>query len=209
MKMLLSVAAPALLASTVTASAASFVLDFTDPTNSQVTNSFGDNGYADLSYRALAPGPFGNVASNGDLYGWTLGYGDLNGAIWAFNDGSLGEIRIEAQNPLETVTIDSFEMGGWNFDENASWAFFDLAWNLLGSGSGIAPNSGSHLSVTAGVSSVGGIIFQWGDDAWDVGVQNFAYSVSGSPVSSVPLPASGLFLFGGLGALALRRRKAA
>lgn len=184
--------------------AASFLLDFTG--SGGVPDTYGDNAWADLSYRSIAFGTVGNQPTQGGTSFWSGGYGDLDGAIWGNGNPSVGEIRIQALNPGETVTIDSFDMGGWAADESASWYIFDLSWSLLTSGSGIAPNTGGRLSVAPGTSAVGGLIFQWGDDAWDVGVENFAYSVSGD-AAVVPLPAGGALLLAALGALALRTRR--
>ncbi|MGG7566337.1 hypothetical protein ACQ5SO_09275 [Rhodovulum sp. DZ06] len=186
------------------AHAVGFTLDFTG--SGIIPNNFGDNGWADLSYRAITQAGYGDVGSNGTLQFWTTGYADLDGAAWSTIDGSHGEIRIEARNPGETVTIDSFDMGGWSADEAAEWFIFDLAWNQIGSGTGIALNTGPALNVAPGISAVGGLIFQWGADSWDVGVENFAYSVTGDAVSDVPVPAAAPLLLGALGLLALRRR---
>ena len=186
------------------AEAATYVLDFEG--DGVIEDTFGDNAQADLAYRAIDANAYGDVATTGDLLFWGTGYGDLNGAAWGGPNPSHAEIRIEATNASEFVTLNSFEMGGWAADEDAQWRVFDLAWNLIGSGSGVAPNVNGHLDVMANVSAQGGLILQWGEDAWDVGVQNVSYSV-GDLVAPVPLPAGGLLLVGGLGLLALRKRR--
>lgn len=195
------------VAGATSASAATYNLVFPSAANPEIQNStYGDNGHADLSYRAIDPNAYGDVAAIASLAGWETGYGDMTNALWGTPNPSHGEIRIEARNALETVTIEGWDMGGWVADEAAEWRIFDLAWNLVSSGSGIAPDAGAHLSVASGASAVGGLIFQWGGDAWDVGVNNFRYSVTGD-VSQVPLPAGGLLLLTGVGAIALRRRR--
>lgn len=184
------------------ASAATYTLDFTG--GGSVPNSYGDNAEADLSYRGITGAGFGDVATFGGTSFWGSGYGDLDGAIWSDNDGAHGEIRIEALNPLATVTIDRFDMGGWVADEAAVWYIYDLSWTLVDSGSGIAPDVGSHLSAVSGVGAIGGLIFQWGNDAWDVGVENFTYTVS---TSTIPVPASVVLMGGALAGLAALRRR--
>lgn len=196
-------AAPMVLALSFPVKAATFVLDFTG--SGGVPDTYGDNGFADISYRAITHGAWGDVATTGGLSFWTTGYGDLDGAIWGNPDPSHAEIRIQALDPLALVTLNSFDMGGWIADEAAEWRLFDLAWNPLGTGTGIAPDT-MRLSFAPGLSAAGGLIFQWGLDAWDVGVENFSYSVSSA---AVPLPPAGALLLGGLGLFAIRRRKSA
>lgn len=200
----MTVAMGVLVASSSVALAASYTLDFTG--SGVVPDGYGNNGQAEISYRAIDAISYGDVGTIGTLSFWGSGYGDLDGALWGNPNPSHGEIRIEAKDPLETVTIDSFDMGGWVGNEAAIWFIYDLSWNLIASDSGIAPNTGARLSFAPGTAVVGGAIFQWGGDAWDVGVENFGYSVSGVP--PVPLPASVLLMLGGLGALARLRKSA-
>ena len=221
---LLTAAAAALIS--LEAGAASYVLDFRG--NGVVPETFGDNAEVDLAYRAISslsadPAWGDGIATTGGIAFWNTGYGDLDGAAWGQPNPSRGEIRITAVDPSDVVAIDSFDLGGWSADEAASWRVFDLAWNALDAGTGVAPNTNGRLSVAPAASAQGGLIFQWGDDAWDVGLQNFAFSVGtpstpairvtftapNPPPTVVPVPAAapllavGAALCGWLGA---RRR---
>ena len=214
------------------AQATSYVLDFTAGSQA-IPQTFGDNAEVDLGYRAVQSlaqnaGWGSALTATGNLNFWTTGYGDLGGAAWGGPNPSRGEIRIESTDPTDTVMLDSFDMGGWTADEPASWYIFDLAWNTLDSGTGTAPNVGGRLSVAPGVGALGGLIFQWGDNAWAVGLQNFAFTVGArttpptvvsfsqpnpDPVdpgpSVIPLPAAAPLLLSGmalLGWVRTRRR---
>jgi hypothetical protein len=184
-------------------------IDFLNGATSQIEQSYGDNAEADISYRELVPlgtdPAWGDIASGpSSLFHWTTGYGDLAGAAWSGTNGGRGEIRIEALDPTQDVTLNSFDLGGWIGDQAASWYVFDGAWNELGSGTGTAPDINARLSVMPGVTSPDGIlILQWGDDAWDVGINNVNYTVG-----AVPIPAAlPLFLSAvGLAGLIARRR---
>lgn len=186
------------------ASAATYTLDFTG--SGFIPDTFADNAEADLSYRAIAAGSFGNVATLGTVSFWGTGYGDLDGAAWGNPNPSIGEIRIRAVDPTMAISLDSFDLGGWSADERAEWRVFDLAWTLVATGSGIAPNF-VRLSVGASGKATGGLILQWGADAWDVGIENVRYTVGpADDPSPIPLPASLPLALAGVAALAALRR---
>lgn len=194
--------AVALLSSS--ASAATYTLDFTG--SGGIPNTFGDNAEADLSYRAISAGSYGDKATLGAVAFWTTGYGDLTGAAYGLPLPSIGEIRIEAVDPNLAISLLGFDLGGWVRDEKAEWNVFDLAWKLIASGSGIAPEL-TRLSVGPSGQAKGGLILQWGADAWSVGIQDVKYSVGPFvEPSAVPLPATLPLAIVGLGALAALRR---
>lgn len=225
--MMLSVVA---LLAAAQAQAASYVMDFDGL--GEVPSSFGDSAEANVSFRAIQsltanPGWGNSLLTAGSISFYGVGYGDLDGAAWADSNSSRGEIRIEATNPTDTVVVDSFDMGGWIPSMSASWRIFDLTWNLIDSGSGTTPAVSGRLPFAPGAGATGGVIFQWGDDAWDIGVQNFAFTVGRAttpatrisndppvvpnpPVPApIPLPAAAPLLLSGialLGWLRTRRR---
>lgn len=190
------------------AAAASFTLDFAGERFQPVPQDFGDNALVDLSYRAIAPTGYGDVATLSDLRHWPAGFGDLAGAVYSNGAPSHAEIRIEARDPAGLVTLEGFDLGGWWHDQDARWLVFDLNWTLLGQGAGIAPEDGGHWSVSPGISAGGGLILQWGENGYDVGLNNLAFSVTGALAQAIatPVPAAAPLLAAALGLLVLRRR---
>ncbi|WP_138465258.1 hypothetical protein [Poseidonocella sp. HB161398] len=185
----------AALSAAAPACAASLLLSFGG--YGAIAQDHGDSALADLSYRAIGPGQ-GDLPAAGLLYGWEAGFGGLAGAVWADCAPCGGEIRIAARDPAHLVVLERFDAAGWARDEPLDWRVYDLGWGLLGQGSGTAPDSG-HARIAPGISATGGLILQWGADAYDVGLQDLAYRVD----AVLPLPVPALLLPAALAALAL------
>jgi len=120
--------------------------------------------------------------------------------------GKVGELAF-APDAGYTVTIESFDIGTWFNGAPAIGDFFiyDSSWNVLWS----LENTlffGNAITVFPNVT--GAAYFQWGTD-WDIGIDNFKYSVAPADnLSAVPLPASlPLLAFGLFGLVALGRRR--
>lgn len=188
--------------------AASFSLDFAGERFHPVPQDFGDNAWVDLSYRAIVPTGYGDVDTLSDLRHWPAGFGDLSGAVYSNGAPSHAEIRIEARAPGALVTLDGFDLGGWWADQDARWLVFDLSWTLLAEGVGIAPGDAARLSVSPGVSAVDGLILQWGENGYDVGLNDLAFSVTGlAQIAAAPVPKGAPLLAAALGLLVLGRRR--
>lgn len=174
-----------------------------------IDQSYGDvPGQVDVVYRNVAGG--GNPPPPG-LRFWTTDYNDLVNVAWT--DGGDGAAIAEiflSPEPGMQVTLNSFDLGAWPDTQRGSqYTIFDGAFNsLLSSGPltiGIFPGN-LHNHFTPNLTSNNGIRIQWGPSAYNVGIDNVNFTVSPIQHSTVPEPATGLLLAGGLGVLAVRRR---
>jgi len=171
-----------------------------------VSQAYGDvDGLVDISY--VSP----PVADATGLRWWSTDYNNLYGILYAGNGGdssSLARIEIKAAAPDAVVTLTGFDLGAYNQTTRGT----NVNVYALGGGAPLYTFSGpvgdgalAATTFSVNVSAVGGLWLEWGDSAFNVGIDNVQYSVS-----SVPEPApAALWLTGALmGFTVLRRRRA-
>ncbi|MGH1459418.1 MAG: VPLPA-CTERM sorting domain-containing protein [Paracoccaceae bacterium] len=175
--------------------------DYTD-----FDDTIGDSTNVDVTNDTVAG--FGNTAvtvSNVDH--WTNNYSELTDVAFAATNGQVGQFSFAIDAGYE-LTFDSFDFGNYSGGvtaRDASFRIYDGAWGLVWQ-SDVTGHTGASVNMTPGVTLSGAAYFQWGTD-WNIGIDNFTYSVA-EIAPAVPLPAGlPLLLTGLVGFGALRRRK--
>jgi len=172
-----------------------------------VSQGYGDvAGLVDISY--VSP-PVGDAIG---LRWWGPDYNNLYGVLYAGNGGdssSLARIEIKAAAPDAVVTLTGFDLGAYSQTTRDT----NVKVYAIGGGTPLYSFSGpvgngalSATSFSVSVSAVGGLWLEWGNSAFNVGIDNVQYSVSSVPE---PAPAALMLVGGMMGLLALRRRRAA
>jgi hypothetical protein len=199
--------AAALALSGLSASAASYIIDFNtlgQADDTAISNSFGDvAGIADISYA--------------DAFFFSTGYADQatggsgpGAAAYVFNNGNPGVMTITIA-PLAgaaSMTLNSMGVGQYvtpppnSSYQVASLNVFDGASNFLGSTSGLPSPS---FTYAPNFTSTTGFVIKFGPDGEYNGINNIRYTVT-----PVPEPGTYALLLAGLGAVGLvaRRRRA-
>jgi hypothetical protein len=173
-----------------------------------ILNSYGSTGDVSVAWRSVnAPGN-GTTNANNVFY-WSLNYADLVGV--AYSGSATGEAKFTIA-PGKTLSLDSVDVGGWpNVVRTSSVRIYDLGWNILfDTGSIIFPGT-TAATINMGISSTTGLIFQWGPDSFNGGIDNLTFTVRDIGPPPIPEPGTWAMLIAGFGMIGatLRRRKIA
>jgi hypothetical protein len=169
-----------------------------------IAQSYGDGPDRDVTYGSRLTN--GDSEYIGELRYWAGAFGTLEDVAFCcavgFED-SVGEIVVIPE-PGKGIRLISFDLASYDPDDtdeprNSQFQIFNTAYQLLyDSGSlSVTATTFDHFLVDIANLS-GGLIFQWGADAYDVGLDNFEFEV-------VPEPGSLVLLGLGLSAAGLYR----
>ena len=210
-RVLISASAVALLGASA-ASATTTIINFSAASctggcvnGTLIDQTVGDTANVNVSYRA--PGTAGNgTTSEASLRYWQNSYSNSD-AVYA--QSGIGEVRFDVLS-AGTLTLNSVGLGGWpNTVRNIQVRVYDLSYTLLSSA---AHNTTppALLDVALGQNSTAGLIFQFGIDGFNGGIQNLSFTFDNG-VGGVPEPASWAMMIAGFGltGAAMRRRRSA
>jgi hypothetical protein len=202
----------------VPASATTTVLDFsgnicgpmggsTCSNGTAIDKFYGSTADVSILWRSLnAPGSATEVSEN--VFYWTANYADLVDV--AYSSSATGEAGFFLA-PGKTLTLDSVDVGGWpNTDRTSSVRVYDFDYNLLfDTGSIVFPGT-TATTINLGISSNTGLIFQWGPDSFNGGIDNLTFTVRDAGGPPIPEPGTWVMLIAGFGlvGVAARRRAA-
>lgn len=171
-------------------------------TFSPIDQSYGDSAGLDVIYDGDI-----SVDGNQNFEYWPDSYSTLEDVAFGAS-GATSSLIFKAASGFE-VLLSSFQIGSFpNIARNSSIKLIDLFDDTVLLDTGVVSISGATpTSFTPNRTSSVGFQLVLGPDFYNVGIDNI--DVSAREVSAVPLPASALFLVGGLAGLtALRRRRA-
>ena len=168
-------------------------------------DTLGDIAHLDVTNRTR--NDFGNASVYEEhIEHWRRNFSDLRHVAYPSAPGKVGELAF-APDAGYSVTIESFDIGTWykGAPKIGSFFIYDSSWNVLWS---LENTLFSGNAITVFPNVTGAAYFQWGKN-WDIGIDNFKYSVAQDDnLTAVPLPASlPLLAFGLFGLMALGRRR--
>ena len=170
--------------------------------------SYGDvAGVVDVAYTEV--NQTGGVPTSNSLRWWSTNYNNLYGVLYSQSSWAWIDLLPAAG---KTLTLNSFLLGAWvNTTRNTNVAIFSIGSSTplysfvgpVGSGSGPATTFGG-----LNLSSSTGIRIEWRNDAFNVGIDDINFTVSGA-ASVVPEPGTWALMITGLGMLGVvaRRRR--
>ena len=164
----------------------------------------GDSVDVNSSFRATA-GIGNSATADTSLRYWQNSYSNSDAV---YSQSGFGEVRLDVTT-AGTLTLDSVDFGGWpNTVRNIQYRVYDLGYTLLTSGN-LDTNPLALTTIAFGQNSTAGLIFQFGGDGFNGGIQNVTYSFDDDRVGGIPEPASWVMLIAGFGltGAAMRRRR--
>ncbi|MBC2669147.1 PEPxxWA-CTERM sorting domain-containing protein [Novosphingobium piscinae] len=156
---------------------------------------------------------YGDIAGQLDviysgLFRWGSGYNGTTDVAYA-GQNVAGEIFL---SPLSgfSVTLNSLSLHSWlSANRNTSLVIRDGS-NTLLAGPGALSFGTTYNSGSLNLTSTNGLKIQWGPDAFNVGIDNVAFTVQATQTNgAVPEPSTWAMMLVGFGAVgaALRRRQ--
>lgn len=175
---------------------------------SAISANYGSVAGLQISYNSYDN--LGNHLSS-SMYSWDTQYGDLTDIAYAAGGDccSVGEITFQVTQPGVTFTFIDAMFASWpNVDRTTQISLLRLDRSLFGTTGPITAPGAGHYSVTCSCTTTSGFILQFGPDAFNTGVDNIRFDVSGA-TGTVPEPAGWALMLAGFGALgsALRLRR--
>lgn len=139
---------------------------------------------------------------------WNTGYNDLYSVVFA-NGGDASSHAVITLTPLagQRVTLTGFDVGAYYYTTLGTHIRVYEVGNptaLYSYDGPVGSGSTTHWSFAGSISSSAGLQVDWYDSAWNVGVDNLAFSIA-----AVPEPSTSALMLAGLalaGAAARRRR---
>lgn len=170
--------------------------------SSTINQAYGDTAQVNVTYL--------DVNSGSSLLFWPSGYNNLTNMVWAEGSDSFsfGRITLQLLSP-GTITLNSLDMGAHpNISLGTNLRIYDLAGGpALYTYSGNVGNPPAATTFAfSTVSSTSGLVIEWQDSAYNVGMDNVTFTIN---PASVPEPSSmAILVLGTGGLLGLSRRRA-
>jgi hypothetical protein len=168
-----------------------------------IPSGYGSNANVTVSYQTLYP-DFNPALNYAEI--WNGGYANLNTAVYAGYQGGILDITLTANNPSQSVTLNSFNVAAYstgNYTRKADiFKVIDGDGNVL-INYGLIDISGLIANTLYPNVSANSVSILLGYD-WNNGINNINFSTS---ASTVPVPAA-VWLFGSglFGLLGLKRK---
>lgn len=206
----------------VCANAATITFDTTSCSNTIATCDNGSSINADLgSISGLSAVTYTNpyVVLPNNLQYWGLGYSNLPSVAWGGVNASSTGMRVNI-SPLNGyyIKLVSFDLAAFptgtdrnttlavNFGDGTTWSAFAA----LGLPLTISGVNFTHYDLAStfgnGNPSLNGFQITWGNDGWNVGINNILYEVVDKNGNAVPLPGTLALILGGLVLVRVKRK---